>query len=90
MPAPFTLSIAPTPADIDELGHVNNAAWVRWICRNISGTRREVIFNGSGLEILWRTIVLGIGCAFLIPIPWVLRWYNRWFVSQFELVERAA
>ena len=66
------------------------AAWVRWICRNISGTRREVIFNGSGLEILWRTIVVGIGCGFLIPIPWVLRWYNRWFISQFELVERAA
>ena len=27
----FTLSIAPTSADIDELGHVNNAVWVRWI-----------------------------------------------------------
>jgi hypothetical protein len=66
------------------------AAWMRWICRNISGTRREVIFNGTGLEVLWRTIVLVIGCAFLIPIPWVLRWYNRWFISQFALVERDA
>ena len=28
---PFTLSITPTHADIDELGHVNNAVWVRWI-----------------------------------------------------------
>jgi acyl-CoA thioester hydrolase len=27
----FTLSITPTSADIDELGHVNNAVWVRWI-----------------------------------------------------------
>ena len=27
----FTLSIIPTAADIDELGHVNNAVWVRWI-----------------------------------------------------------
>jgi acyl-CoA thioester hydrolase len=27
----FELSIAPAPADIDELGHVNNAVWVRWI-----------------------------------------------------------
>ncbi len=27
----FELSITATPADIDELGHVNNAAWVRWI-----------------------------------------------------------
>lgn len=27
----FTLAITPTPADIDELGHVNNASWVRWM-----------------------------------------------------------
>jgi acyl-CoA thioesterase FadM len=27
MNAPFT----PTAADIDELGHINNAVWVRWI-----------------------------------------------------------
>jgi hypothetical protein len=66
------------------------AAWMRWICRNISGTRREVIFIGTGLEILWRTIVFSIGCIFIIPIPWALRWYNAWFISQFALVERTA
>ena len=27
----FTLAIVATQADIDELGHVNNAVWVRWI-----------------------------------------------------------
>lgn len=27
----FTLPLTATPADIDELGHVNNAVWVRWI-----------------------------------------------------------
>ena len=27
----FQLSITPTHADFDELGHVNNAVWVRWI-----------------------------------------------------------
>ncbi|MEQ1547283.1 MAG: acyl-CoA thioesterase [Chakrabartia sp.] len=27
----FETTITPTPADIDELGHVNNAVWVRWI-----------------------------------------------------------
>ncbi len=31
MSKPFTLQFTPTPADIDELGHVNNAVWVRWI-----------------------------------------------------------
>jgi hypothetical protein len=63
-------------------------AWTRWICRNIGGTRRVVIFNGTGLEVLWRTVLLAIGCAFIIPVPWVMRWYNRWYVSQFALVER--
>jgi acyl-CoA thioester hydrolase len=29
--APFTLPFTATPEDIDELGHVNNAVWVRWI-----------------------------------------------------------
>lgn len=28
---PFTLQFTATAADIDELGHVNNAVWVRWI-----------------------------------------------------------
>lgn len=28
---PFTLPFTPIPADIDELGHVNNVVWVRWI-----------------------------------------------------------
>ena len=27
----FTLGFTATPADIDELGHVNNAVWVRWV-----------------------------------------------------------
>jgi acyl-CoA thioester hydrolase len=27
----FALSITARPEDIDELGHVNNAVWVRWI-----------------------------------------------------------
>jgi GYF domain 2 len=65
-------------------------AWMRWICRNISGTRREIVFNATGLELLWRTLLFAIGCALLIPIPWVLRWYARWYVSQFALVERSA
>lgn len=31
MTTSFTLSITPSPSDIDELGHVNNAVWVKWI-----------------------------------------------------------
>lgn len=31
MSTPFELTIVAAPGDIDELGHVNNAVWVRWI-----------------------------------------------------------
>ena len=65
-------------------------AMMRWICRNVSGTRREIIFNATGLQLLWRTLVFAIGCVFLIPIPWMLRWYTSWYVSQFALFERTA
>ena len=64
-------------------------AWMRWTCRNVEGNRREVVFNGSGWQVLWRTFVLGLTCAFIIPIPWMLAWYTRWYVSQFALLERA-
>jgi hypothetical protein len=65
-------------------------AWTRWICRNISGTQREIVFNASGLDVLWRTLVMVIGCAFIIPIPWMIRWYAHWYVSQFALAARGA
>ena len=65
-------------------------AQVRWMCRHIEGTRREVVFNATGLAMLWRTVLFSWACVLLIPIPWVVRWYMRWYVSQVALVERAA
>lgn len=70
-------------------------AWVytaqmRWICRHIEGTRREVVFEASGLQYLWRGLVTVLACCFIIPIPWVLRWFVRWQASQTVLVERTA
>lgn len=65
-------------------------AWLRWFCRNIQGTRREVLFIGSGLEFLWRGIVAGIACLFIIPIPWMYRWMSHWLASQTVLAERGA
>ena len=65
-------------------------AWIRWICRNITGTRRTILFNASGWQVLWRTLVFALAAAFIIPIPWAMGWYARWYVSQFVLVERTA
>jgi hypothetical protein len=64
------------------------AAWARWFCRNIQGTRRQVVYKGTGLQNLWRALVLVICCAFVIPIPWMYRWMMRWQLSQTTLVER--
>lgn len=63
-------------------------AWMRWFCGNIQGTRRAVVFNGSGLDFLWRAIVAAIAVSFIIPIPWIYRWMMRWIAAQTELVER--
>ncbi|MCO5131952.1 MAG: DUF4339 domain-containing protein [Xanthobacteraceae bacterium] len=64
------------------------AAWMRWCCGHIQGTRRAVVFNGSGLDFLWRTVVVVLAASFIIPIPWMFRWMMRWIASQTELVER--
>lgn len=66
------------------------SAWTRWFCQNIHGTRRMVIFNGTGLEILWRAVVAAVACAFIIPMPWAVRWYWQWFVGQLAVVPRGA
>jgi hypothetical protein len=68
-------------------------AWVyvaqtRWMCRHIEGTRRAVVFKGSGLEFLWRSIVTVLVCLLFFTIPWMYRWFTRWLVSQVALVER--
>jgi GYF domain 2 len=66
------------------------AAQMRWVCRNIQGTRRAIVFKGTGLQFLWRLIVVAIASGFIIPIPWVYRWMLQWQSSQTELVDRGA
>jgi len=66
------------------------AAQMRWFCGSIEGTRREIVFNGSGLGILWRGIVAAILCSLIIPIPWVYRWIMNWFASETVLAPRGS
>lgn len=65
-------------------------AWLRWFCRNIQGTQREVAFVGSGLEFLWRTIVIAVVSSLIIPIPWMYRWKMRWLASRTVLAPRGS
>jgi hypothetical protein len=69
-------------------------AWVmkymlRWICRNVRGTA-EFAFTGTGLAILWRMLVYLLLTVLIIPIPWAVRWYTRWMLSQVSVVRTEA
>jgi hypothetical protein len=66
------------------------AAQIRWMCRHIEGTRRDVVFKGTGLEFLWRAIVTALLSVLIIPLPWAYRWMTRWLMSQTVLVEKGA
>ena len=69
-------------------------AWIlklmlRWICFQTVGTH-EFEFTGTGLGILWRTFAAALGCAFILPIPWMIRWLCSWFLSRIVVTPAAA
>jgi hypothetical protein len=47
-------------------------------------------FIGSGLDLLWRSLVLALALGFLLPFPWALRWFVDWYVSQIVVKPRMA
>jgi GYF domain 2 len=62
-------------------------AWGRWLCRHVTGSSKHLVFTASGLGYLWRLLVLALVSGFIIPIPWITRWFVGWVVSQFSLVD---
>jgi len=69
-------------------------AWVlkfmmQWICRNVRGTA-SFDFTATGWDLLWRTVVFGLVCALVIPIPWMIRWYKTWIISQISVAPPGA
>ena len=82
--------LLPDGTAVPSHAHVTEVARVDKHFVDCGGTRREVVFNGSGLEVLWRTIIFVLLCFLIIPIPWMLRWYGQWYVSQFALAPRGA
>src|SRR3569623_3667438 len=49
----FTLAITATPADIDELGHVNNAVWAQWIQQIATAHWQKVAPPAHQADHLW-------------------------------------
>lgn len=65
-------------------------AWMRWMCRHVEGSVRRLVFNASGWDLLWRSVLFFLSCVVLIPIPWTMRWYTSWLISQCALSEETA
>jgi hypothetical protein len=66
-------------------------AWVakaimQWVCNSVKGTL-AFDFVGSGGAILWRTLVVVLASMLIIPIPWMMRWYAVWMVSQIQVAQ---
>lgn len=62
---------------------------VQWICRNVRGTL-SFDFTATGWEILWRTLVFLLASMLVIPIPWMIRWYADWMISQISVIQPGA
>jgi uncharacterized membrane protein YjgN (DUF898 family) len=61
------------------------SGYMRWLCRSIRGNA-AFDFTGSGLAILWRTVVFVVLCSLILPIPWMLQWLATWYVSRITVV----
>jgi acyl-CoA thioester hydrolase len=52
-PEPFELAISVTPSDIDELGHVNNIVYLRWVQEVAVAHWRAVAPAADQVSLLW-------------------------------------
>jgi acyl-CoA thioester hydrolase len=52
-PAPFELERSVMPTDIDELGHVSNVVYLRWVQEVASAHWRELAPPAMQAELLW-------------------------------------
>jgi acyl-CoA thioester hydrolase len=55
-PSPFELAILVEPADIDELGHVNNVAYLRWV-QDVAVVHWRAIASAEDQSKLWWVVV---------------------------------
>jgi acyl-CoA thioester hydrolase len=53
LPEPFELAIQVAPADIDELGHVNNVTYLRWVQEAAVAHWRAVAPPADQAQLLW-------------------------------------
>jgi hypothetical protein len=62
-----------------------DAAYYRWLCRNVDGGQCRIEFTGSGWNILWRTLAVVLSCLLIVPIPWTGLWLVKWYVRNVSI-----
>jgi len=65
------------------------AGFFRWYARHTHGDGIRFQFHGKGQQILWRTLVTILACVLVIPIPWMVIWYARWFIQNVSMARIA-
>ena len=59
------------------------AAFARWYARNTElPSGATVHFNGSAVDILWRSVVMLLLFLPVVTIPWATRWLAQWYIGQ--------
>lgn len=59
-----------------------SVAMLRWLCVNIEAGENQLVFNGNGWGLLWRSLLAGLASCLIIPIPWMVVWIVRWFFGN--------
>lgn len=54
----------------------------------VTGSIEKFDFQAGALGLFFRSLWFLIASAFLIPIPWIICWFSRWFASQVRLGDR--
>ncbi len=62
----------------------------RWSCKHITGGRRELVFEGTGLRLLGQMIITVLLCLLIITMPYAIARLVRWFVANCRLEPRGA
>jgi hypothetical protein len=70
-------------------------AWVltamtRWQARHTRSEYHQLAFHGRGIEMLWRIAASVAASILILPAPWALSWFYRWFINNVEIEAIAA
>lgn len=66
-----------------------SAGMYRWMARSTRGSGIQFAFHGKGHQLLWRTLVCGLLCLFIIPIPWMIIALMQWVVENITMTRSA-